>query len=100
MSNNSNSTTNYVSECIKCRDIDERLEKKKAENRFWCRIWTTVAVAILSIFIIVNVRIGYTKHEISEAIKSGANPIEVKLAFSGNSNESQVITYLLSKNKK
>lgn len=71
------------------------------EHKFWCKVWTIVATGLVCVVMSLSSCNMYGKYKIAEVIKGGADPIEARMALSGqDTSTSQIITSILTKNKK
>lgn len=69
------------------------------EQKFLCRIWGVVAIAVVCIIISFFLCNMYGKHLIADVVKSGVNPIDARLAIEDGMS-SEIITSILSKKLK
>lgn len=85
----------------------EQLQKEydpngmNGEHKFWVRIWTIVATGLVCIVMSLSSCNMYEKNKIAEVIKGGTDPIEARMALSGDgTNTAQIVTSILTKQKR
>lgn len=64
------------------------------DNKFWLRIWQTVAVAIVLVAAGPSACTAYESKRIADAIEAGADPIDARCGIAGTANAGSTICTL------
>lgn len=59
----------------------EKENKMNGHQKFWAIIWITIATSFLGIVFCLSVMSMHADYRISQAIKSGVNPVKAKYAL-------------------
>lgn len=67
------------------------------ENQYLINVWKVIAAGIVGLAAVIGGCVGHTDYRISEAIKSGADPISTYCALSSNTTDARCIAVAVSR---
>jgi len=71
------------------------------EEKFWYKLWQSVIVGLVLVIMSLSPCNMYEKNRIADALKAGVDPVEARMALSGQDTTSvQIVTSILSKQMK
>jgi hypothetical protein len=68
-------------------DHEKRRPVMDGETRFWVCVWGVVGAVVITLILSIAYNSIQADQLIANAIKSGADPIDAKCAFEGNSSQ-------------
>jgi len=81
--------------------METNYSEMNGESKFWLRVWQSVILGFVAFIISLSSCNMYEKKQIADVIKTGVDPIEARMALSGQDTTTvQMITKILSEQKK